>query len=95
VVLEQLTRSWIRVERPLFEAIGVIGVINPVANFACPLLVWPYRHGDINMASAFECSRNDEAEGFAFLAAACRAVLYDRPFPSAQWITLPRHFAGP
>lgn len=57
-------------QTPLFETIGVIGAINLVTNFACLLLLRPYRHGDVNMASAFECSRNDVAEGFAVLAAA-------------------------
>jgi Co/Zn/Cd efflux system component len=55
---------------PIFETIGLIGAINLIANLACVALLSPYRHGDVNMSSAWECSRNDVAEGFAVLAAA-------------------------
>ncbi|MFZ5657104.1 MAG: cation transporter, partial [Pseudomonadota bacterium] len=30
-------------------------------------LLTPFRHGDINMASSWECSRNDVMEGVAVL----------------------------
>lgn len=55
---------------PMFETIGVIGLLNLVANIVCLTLLTPYRHGDVNMSSAWECSRNDVAEGFSVLAAA-------------------------
>jgi Co/Zn/Cd efflux system component len=55
---------------PNFEAIGVVGLLNLVANIVCLTLLTPYRHGDVNMSSAWECSRNDVAEGFSVLAAA-------------------------
>ena len=55
---------------PIFETIGVIGLLNLVANIVCLTLLTPYRHGDVNMSSAWECSRNDVAEGFSVLAAA-------------------------
>jgi Co/Zn/Cd efflux system component len=55
---------------PLFETIGMAGLLNLGANASCLYLLWPYRHGDVNMASAWECSRNDVWEGFAVLAAA-------------------------
>ena len=55
---------------PIFETIGVIGLLNLVANVVCLTLITPYRHGDVNMSSAWECSRNDVVEGFFVLAAA-------------------------
>jgi len=55
---------------PLFETIGVIGLVNLGANLICLRLLTPYRHGDVNMSSAWECSRNDVGEGAAVLLAA-------------------------
>lgn len=55
---------------PLFEGIGAAALLNLGANFLCLRLLTPYRHGDLNMASAWECSRNDVWEGFAVLIAA-------------------------
>src|SRR3546814_11437057 len=56
---------------PIFEAIGIAAVINLVFNGICLWLLTPYRRGDVNMASAWECSRND---AFAELGrASCRA----------------------
>ena len=48
---------------PLFETIGVVGALNLAANLVCLGLPTPYRHGDVNMASAWECSRNDALKG--------------------------------
>ena len=41
--------------------------MNLVANFVCLRLLTPYREGDVNVASAWECSRNDIFEGLAVL----------------------------
>jgi Co/Zn/Cd efflux system component len=66
---------------PVFEAIGLAGLANLVANLVCLRLLTPYRQGDINMASAYECSRNDVWEGFAVLAAAVGVWLFDAGWP--------------
>lgn len=66
---------------PIFETIGVAALLNLVANLACLRLLHPYRHGDVNMASAWECSRNDVGEGFAVLAAALGVWLFDNGWP--------------
>jgi len=55
---------------PLFETLGIAAALNLAANLVCLRLLNPYRHGDLNMASAWECSRNDVGEGLAVLAAA-------------------------
>ena len=55
---------------PIVETMGVAALVNLAANLLCLYLLTPYRDGDLNMASAWECSRNDVAEGVAVIAAA-------------------------
>lgn len=55
---------------PVVESMSIGATLNLAANLVCLRLLWPYRRGDINMASAWECSRNDVAEGVAVIAAA-------------------------
>lgn len=55
---------------PVLETMSVAAVLNLGANAFCLYLLTPYRHGDINMSSSWECSRNDVAEGCAVLLAA-------------------------
>lgn len=57
-------------DTPLFEAMGVAALVNLAANLLCLWLLTPYRTGDVNMSSAWECSRNDVWEGFAVVGAA-------------------------
>ena len=57
-------------DTPLFEAMGVAALVNLAANLLCLWLLTPYRRGDVNMSSAWECSRNDVWEGFAVVGAA-------------------------
>lgn len=66
---------------PLFEGIGAAALLNLAANLLCLRLLTPYRHGDVNMASAWECSRNDVWEGFAVLAAALGVWLFAAGWP--------------
>lgn len=66
---------------PVFEAIGIAAVINLAFNGICLWLLTPYRGGDVNMASAWECSRNDVWEGFAVLLAAVGVWLFDAGWP--------------
>ncbi|MCC3256497.1 cation transporter [Xanthomonas campestris] len=54
---------------PLFQSMGLVAAANFLANLVCLRLLWPYRDGDINLASAWACSRNDVYEGVAVLAA--------------------------
>lgn len=66
---------------PLFETMGVAAGINLAANGICLWLLTPYRHGDVNMASAWECSRNDIFEGSAVLAATAAVFVFDAGWP--------------
>lgn len=66
---------------PIFEAIGIVAMINLAFNGICLWLLTPYRHGDVNMASAWECSHNDVFEGFAVLLAAVGVWLFNAGWP--------------
>jgi len=66
---------------PLFETMGLAALPNLGANAWCLYLLSPYRQGDVNMASAWECSRDDVWEGFAVLAAAAGVWLFGTGWP--------------
>lgn len=68
-------------EMPIFEAIGMAALLNLAANGFCLRLLTPYRYGDVNLASTWECSRNDVYEGFAVLAAGLGVWLFDAGWP--------------
>ena len=55
---------------PVFEAMGVAGVLALAANGVCLALLWKHRNEDVNMSSVWECSRNDIAANIAVLLAA-------------------------
>lgn len=66
---------------PMFEGMGVAALLNLVANLICLRLLTPYRHGDVNLASAWECSRNDMFDGLAALAAAAGVWWFNTGWP--------------
>jgi Co/Zn/Cd efflux system component len=55
---------------PIAEIMGFAAVLNLAANAVCLYLLTPYRSGDVNMASTWECSRNDVIEGTAVIVTA-------------------------
>lgn len=68
-------------DTPLFGAMGIAALLNLAANLLCLRLLTPYRSGDVNMASAWECSRNDVWEGVAVVAAAVAVWVFDAGWP--------------
>lgn len=66
---------------PLFEGMGLAALANLGANWICLRLLTPYREGDVNLASAWECARNDIFEGFAVIAAAVLVGLFGAGWP--------------
>lgn len=66
---------------PLFEAMGAVGALALAANAACLGLLWQHRHEDVNMASVWECSRNDVAANVAVLVAAGGVWALDSGWP--------------
>lgn len=66
---------------PLFQTMGIAALLNLGANLVCLWLLTPYRSGDVNLASAWECSRNDIFEGCAVLVAAAAVWIFGAGWP--------------
>ncbi len=75
--------SWrvLHPEVPVFETMGIAALLNLGANLLCLRLLMPYRDGDVNMSSAWECSRNDVSEGIAVIAAALAVWVFQSGWP--------------
>lgn len=56
-------------EVPVAEVMGLMSLVSLIANAVCLALLWKHRGEDINMASVWECSRNDVVENVAILVA--------------------------
>jgi len=68
-------------ETPIVEAMGIAALLNLGANLLCLWLLTPYRDGDVNMSSSWECSRNDVSEGLAVIAAALAVWMFRSGWP--------------
>jgi Co/Zn/Cd efflux system component len=66
---------------PLVGPMGLVAILNLAANGLCLWLLSPHRHSDINMASVWECSRNDVVEGIAVIGAALAVWVFDSGWP--------------
>ena len=66
---------------PIIETMGLAALLNLAANATCLVLLHPYRDADINMASVWECSRNDVFEGLAVLAATAAVWIFESGWP--------------
>lgn len=66
---------------PIFETMGIAAALNLAANGICLWLLTPFKSGDVNMSSAWECSRNDIFEGCAVLLAAIAVWISDAGWP--------------
>ena len=66
---------------PIFETMGGAALVNLAANLVCLRLLTPYRDADVNMASAWECSRNDAFEGVAVILTAGAVWLFASGWP--------------
>ena len=69
------------VETPVFETMGIAALLNLGANLLCLRLLYPYRNGDVNMTSLWECSRNDVMEGVAVIAATLAVWVFGSGWP--------------
>ena len=81
VVAVQIGYRLVNPAVPLFEAIGIAATLNLLANIVCLRLLTPFRYGDINLASAYECSRNDLYDGVAALVAAAGVWWFEAGWP--------------
>jgi cation diffusion facilitator family transporter len=59
----------------------VFGGVALIANVACLALLWRFRSHDVNMASTFECSRNDVISNVGVLVAAAFVAAFASPWP--------------
>jgi cation diffusion facilitator family transporter len=57
------------------------GGVALIANLVCLALLWRFRSQDVNMASTFECSRNDVISNVGVLAAAAAVAALASPWP--------------
>lgn len=69
-VLGQAALELARGAAPVVEAMGAVGLIALAANALCVVLLWRLRDDDVNMRSAWLCSRNDVVANVAVLLAA-------------------------
>jgi Co/Zn/Cd efflux system component len=80
-VLGQAIYKIIVPQVPMFEAIGVIGLLALAANTLCFILLWRHRADDINMSSVWLCSRNDLIANVSVLFAAAGVWLTHSGWP--------------
>jgi len=66
---------------PTVEVMGVFGTLAFAANLWCLALLWRRRGDDINMRSAWICSRNDVIGNVAVLVAAGAVAVTGSPWP--------------
>jgi Co/Zn/Cd efflux system component len=66
---------------PTAEVMGIVGIMALAANLICLMLLWQHRGDDINMRSAWVCSRNDVIGNAGVLLAALAVHLTGSPWP--------------
>lgn len=66
---------------PVVETMGIAAVLNLAANGVCLYLLNPFKAGDVNMSSAWECSRNDVIEGGAVIATTIAVAMLGSAWP--------------
>lgn len=80
-VLVQVAVKIARGLAPSVEVMGAVGLLAFAANVFCLVLLWRRRGDDINMRSAWVCSRNDVAGNAGVLVAAGAVALTGAPWP--------------
>jgi Co/Zn/Cd efflux system component len=66
---------------PTVEVMSAVGALAFAANVGCLALLWRRRGDDVNMRSAWLCSRNDVIGNVAVLAAAAAVAVTASPWP--------------
>lgn len=80
-VAAQIAWRLLQPATPLFESMGVAALLNLAANAFCLWRLHPYRDGDVNLSSAYECSRNDIFEGIAVVLASAAVGAFGAGWP--------------
>ena len=81
VVAAQIVYTLFVPSVPLFEVMGAFSLLGLIANGVCLFLLTRHRHEDVNMASVWECSRNDIASNLAVFVAAGAVWLTGSSWP--------------
>lgn len=68
-------------QAPVASTMSLAATVNLAANAVCLKLLTPYRGGDVNMSSSWECSRNDVVEGVAVIGTAVAVWAFDSAWP--------------
>jgi Co/Zn/Cd efflux system component len=66
---------------PTIEVMSAVSVLALAANLLCLILLWRRRGDDINMRSAWVCSRNDVIGNVGVLIAAGAVAITGSPWP--------------
>lgn len=66
---------------PVLDVMGPVALANLAANGVCLYLLTPHRRSNVNLASVWECSRNDVIEGVAVILAAIAVGLSGSGWP--------------
>ena len=80
-VAGQVVYKLLHPQMPQFDTMGIIGMLNLLANLTCLGLLWKHRSEDVNMSSVWECSRNDIMSNLSVLVAAAGVWLTASPWP--------------
>ncbi len=80
-VFAQVAYKIIYPQVPVFEVIGLIGLLALAANSICFALLWRHRADDINMSSVWLCSRNDIVANISVLFVAAGVWLTHSAWP--------------
>lgn len=80
-VAGQVVYKLLHPQMPQFDTMGIIGMLNLLANLTCLGLLWKHRSEDVNMSSVWECSRNDIVSNLSVLVAAAGVWLTASPWP--------------
>ena len=80
-VLAQVALTLAKGLGPIPDVMGAVGLVAFAANLFCLALLWRRRSDDINMRSAWVCSRNDVLGNAGVLLAAAAVALTGSPWP--------------
>jgi Co/Zn/Cd efflux system component len=80
-VAVQIVWKLTHLEVPVVETMGIAAVLNLASNGVCLYLLNPFKAGDVNMSSAWECSRNDVVEGGAVIVTTIAVALLESAWP--------------
>jgi len=80
-ILAQVALKLTRGLTPGVETMSIVGLVALGANLVCLRLLWRHREDDVNMRSAWICSRNDVIGNASVLVAAAAVWLSGSPWP--------------